>query len=144
MVLKIPLSLKEIKYHAFNNCKNIKKLEFLTDINLNDCFGHCFGDCNSLSCIKITKKVLQSNNNSLSNIQGKNIISIDNGFIYFENKFNQNYEKEIKVYGLYNEHVYFKQKNLVLYRLNDYVEPKVEFKFIINAFNNSYMFSWIF
>ena len=139
-VLKIPLLLNKIKCDAFNNCRNIRKLELLTDINLNKRFEYC----NSLSYIKITKKVFQSNTYFLSNTQGKNIISIDNGFIYFESKYYSNHRKEIKVFGLYNGNVYFKQKNLILYHLSDYVEPKVEFKFIINAFNNSYLFSWIF
>ena len=147
--LHIPLLLRNIKCDAFTGCKNIRRLELLNYVHLQECFN----DCNSLEIIRITKKNLILNNFSSYIEKEKYIINIENGFVYFGNNYvgntinedNWYHESKIKVYGLCNENVYFKKNYIIQFcNLKNYIECKVEFKFTYNPFSLFYLFSWLF
>ena len=75
--LKLPLSLQYIDPNAFADCENLKSLELVNYVSLQECFNKC----SSLDHIKITKKQLNSDNSFLNHLKKKHILSIENIFI---------------------------------------------------------------
>lgn len=118
-----------------------KKIEFLNDVSL----CNCFNNFELLDCIRISKKSLETNCKLLYNTKKKFIVNIENVFIYFKNSLDQ---KNKVIHGIFNGNVYFKKDLIIINSddLKDIVEHKVEFgfKFVYHPFSISYIFSWLF